>query len=40
MLKVLICIEKASFAEAFSRMCTGDGHCVKILDSLFRVMNC
>jgi len=35
MLKVLTCIEKASFAEAFSRMFTGDRHCVERLDSLF-----
>ena len=35
MFKVLTCIEKASFAKAFSRMFTGDRHCVKRLNSLF-----
>ena len=35
MLEVLTCIEKASFAKAFSQVFTGDRHFLKILNSLF-----
>ena len=35
MLKVLTCIEKANFAEAFGLMFTGDRRCDKRVDSLF-----